>query len=412
MKIFNELDVFNHVEFLKVPEFYHFINDRKEITIPHNPEEAILLLTSHFPDEEDGIKAYFEKILNVRKKNTESDPIEQNLGEFMDSIIKNEDLKLVLLGNLGYFHDDPYTISLSYYSAAQGRYFRGGGNYIKGGSQNLSNYLADYIKKNNGELILNHTVRKIITKNNKAIGVTFIPNGKPDTEILELYAELIIANASIPAVAHDLLSKEHGKELIKQIDGMKIGASLLSLYLGFKKPLSELGSKHYSYFVYDSSVKIQADILPNNRGDFEKRSFTFIDYSQVDSELAPKGKSVGVVCCIDYLSDWENLDKKAYKAKKEHVAQIFLDKLEKIIPGIKDQTEYYEVATSKTVGRYILTPESAVYGFAQTPENVMREKINSIENLYFASAWTKIGGGFSGAIYSGYLCAYNILKRK
>ncbi|MCK7541600.1 MAG: hypothetical protein MZV63_67315 [Marinilabiliales bacterium] len=32
------------------------------------------------------------------------------MGEFLDSIIKNDDLKLILLGNLGYFHDDPYTL--------------------------------------------------------------------------------------------------------------------------------------------------------------------------------------------------------------------------------------------------------------------------------------------------------------
>ncbi len=39
------------------------------------------------------------------------------------------------------------------------------------------------------------------------------------------------------------------------------------------------------------------------------------------------------------------------------------------------------------------------------------EQKGSIENLHFASAWTKIGGGFSGAIYSGYLCAIDILRK-
>ena len=36
---------------------------------------------------------------------------EKSVGEFLDEIITDEDLKLVLLGNLGYFHDDPYTLS-------------------------------------------------------------------------------------------------------------------------------------------------------------------------------------------------------------------------------------------------------------------------------------------------------------
>ncbi|MDA3892939.1 MAG: NAD(P)/FAD-dependent oxidoreductase [Salinivirgaceae bacterium] len=412
VKFFKDLGIFDEVEFLKVPEFYHFINGENEFTMPHDPEKAIELLITKFPEEEQGITSYFQKLLNSKKKNIDADHVEQNVGEYLDSIISNNDLKLILLGNLGYFHDDPYSLSLSYYTAAQGRYFKGGGNFIKGGSQQLSNYMVNFIKANNGEVLLNTMATSIITDNNKAIGVTYKPKEKPDTETIEAFADEIIANASIPAVANNLLPKKHGGDLALQCKNMPIGASLLTVYFGFKKSLKDCGSKYYSYFVYDELVKSQADILPNNKGDFKNRSFTFVDYSQVDSQLAPKGKSVGAVCCVDYPKDWENLDKDTYKAKKEKVAQIFINKLEKIIPEFKDNIEYYEVGTSKTVGRYILTPECAVYGFAQTPENVMKPKIETIENLHFASAWTKIGGGFSGAIYSGYLCAFGILRKR
>ena len=157
---------------------------------------------------------------------------------------------------------------------------------------------------------------------------------------------------------------------------------------------------------------LEYSFVSNNKGDFENRSFTFVDYSQIDSQLAPKDKSVGAVCCVDYVEDWDILNKEDYKAKKEEVANIFINKLDKIIPGLKEQIEYYEVGTAKTVGRYILTPKSAVYGFSQTPENFMKPKIETIDNLHFASAWTKIGGGFSGAIFSGYLCAFEILRKR
>jgi len=114
---------------------------------------------------------------------------------------------------------------------------------------------------------------------------------------------------------------------------------------------------------------------------------------------------------MDYLSDWDNLPEEEYKIKKKRVGGIFVERLEKLIPGIKEQIDYYEVATAKTVKRYTLNPGGAVYGFAQTPERVRNEKIQSVENLHFASAWTKIGGGFSGAIFSGYLCAIDVLRK-
>ncbi len=59
-----------------------------------------------------------------------------------------------------------------------------------------------------------------------------------------------------------------------------------------------------------------------------------------------------------------------------------------------------------------LNPGGAVYGFAQTPARRIIDPNSILPNLHFASAWGKTGGGFSGAIYGGYLCAYNILRRK
>ncbi len=135
-----------------------------------------------------------------------------------------------------------------------------------------------------------------------------------------------------------------------------------------------------------------------------------MDYGQVDSMLAPEGKSVGAVCCIDYTSQWEGLSREEYRKKKEEVAETFIEKLEALIPGFREAIEFYEVGTSKTVERYTLNPQGAVYGFAQSPERVIMDEIPALPNLHFASAWGKIGGGFSGAIYSGYMCAFRILR--
>ncbi len=411
-KIFRDLGVFDKVQFLKVPEFYHFTNGRCEITIPHDPEKAIEILTDNFPEEEKGINAYFDQILNARKKAKESEgKAEISLGEFLDSIISNEDLKLILLGNLGYFHDDPFSISLNYYSVAQGSYFQGGGNFVKGGSQKLSDYLSDYITQNGGKVILKHLVTEIITENNKAVGIKYKGIGNKASETETIYGEEIIANAAIPNVANTLLPREHGERLQQKIDKLELGASLLTVYIGFKKRAKDLGSRYYSTFVFDDSIKTQADIKDNNKGDFKDRSFTFIDYSQIDAALTTEEKSVGVICSIDYYSDWDKLNEEEYKAKKKKVGDVFIGKLEKLIPGIKDQIEYYEVGTSKTIARYTLNPGGAVYGFAQTPQRIISDKIQSIDNLHFASAWTKIGGGFSGAIFSGYLCAIDILRK-
>ena len=411
-RIFNELEVYGNIEFIRVPEFYHFISNNLEITIPHDPERASRILKNKFPGESAGIDAYFSQILNPKRKNSENEiNKDRSLGEFLDSIIHNDGLKLVLLGNLGYFHDDPYSISLTYYSVAQGSYFAGGASFIKGGSQKLSDHLAEFIKTHNGCVLFNHVVTGFCIENNKLSGVEYKKKRGLSNLTLTALADEIIANAAMPNIA-EMLPVAYGEKLVKGIQNQKPGASLLTVYLGFRNFLKKIGHKHYSTFIFDNSIKVQSDIPGNNKADFTSRSFTFIDYGQIDSALAPDGKSVGVVCCIDYLVDWEELDEEQYKIKKDEVAKIFIARLEKLIPGISVEIEYYEVGTPRTIKRYTMNPGGAVYGFAQIPGKPVIETAGIFDNLHFASAWGKTGGGFSGAIYSGYLCAYNILRKK
>jgi len=436
-KIFQDLGVSNNVEFVRVPEFYRYINQRVDIVVPDDYRKAIDVLVERFPNGEKGIRKFFKVILKTRKE-LNTLPREKwklfallpvfpiiypnvmfrengTVGNFLDSIINDEDLKLVLLANLGYYHDDPYTMSLLYYAAAQGSYFSGGGHFVKGGSQKLSNHLADVIRNNGGEVILKHIVTAIITENNKAVGVRYRRKSSDEEEIQEAYGNYIIANAAIPNVVNELLPPSEARNrLASAIDKLEVAPSIISIYLGFKKPPKEIGNSHYSTFVSGENVSSMSDLVENTKGDISRRGFVFVDYSQIDSQLAPEGKGLGVICTTDYLADWENLDEEEYKAKKEAVAQMFINRLEKVIPGIKEEVEYYEVATPKTIKRYTLNPEGTAYGFAQIPKQAGRKRIQQkspIENLYFASAWTMPGGGFTGAILSGYQCAEMILRK-
>lgn len=410
-RIFKDLGVFDYVNFLKVPEFYRFKSGRVDMVVPHEVEEAKKALLGNFPAEEEAINKYFNRIFDDSVKNIyQGEKPGGSVGDFLDEITQNEDMKLVFLGNLGYYHDDPYSLSLDYYCMAQRSYYTGGGNYIRGGSQQLSDYLMNYIIGKGGAVKLSHHVEKISMENGIANGVEF-RSKKKGAEVEKAYARDIVANAALQNVA-EMLPDNESERLMSQVNMHENSASLLTLYLGFDRPLQELGFSNYSTFVFSDSIQKQADIPTNNKADFSDRSFTFIDYGQIDSDLAPAGKSVGAICCIDYASDWENLSRSEYLQKKKEVSQIFIDRLEKLIPGVKSVLAYHELGTAKTVERYILTPGGSVYGFVQTPQKIKAEEIVSVDGLHFASAWARLGGGYSGAIYNGYVCAMNLLRRR
>ena len=432
-KIFEELDVFSHVEFVRIPEFYRFVSGKSDIIIPDSPDAAQDTLRAAFPSEAEGIQAFFHKIFSIRKEvhrlpqktwqiilalplfpllfpNLLSSA-RGTLAAFLDSVLHDEELKLILSANLQYYHDDPVTLSLFFFSIAQSGYYSGS-YYIKGGSQKLSDYLAQFIQTHGGVILTDHEATKILAKDKKVTGVRF--NDKESGQECELSSKVVIANASVPSVVNKLLQREViPAKFIERVNKMKPSCSLLSLYLGFSKPPREVGNPCYSTFVFET-VKNIGEFSRKGHSDIAERPYVFVDYSQIDSGLTSSNKGVGAICTADYASNWDGLSERAYRAKKDEIAEVLIRRLDRLIPGISQHIEYYELATPRTIQRYTMNPGGSVYGFAQIPKQagILRVRAKApVENLYFASAWTFPGGGFTGAIVAGYLAASEIVKK-
>jgi all-trans-retinol 13,14-reductase len=434
-RIFDDLDIFQGVELVRLPEFYRTVWKDTDFVFPDNVEKACSKLKFEFPEEAEAIDKYFrfvtglgkelENLPRTKKQKWLKEPLFpffypklvrstlNTVGGFLDKLFHNERLKMILLSNASYYHDDPYELSLFYFAAGQNSYYSNGSYFIKGGSQQLSNHLMAFIRKQGGEVLLKREVTSVILENEQAVGVTYHEKNKKEPTEHQAFASHIIANASVPQVARKLLPGEAALRLQSQTNRMKPGPSILTVYLGFKKPPGKIGNQHYSTFVIDESVNNIRDIAENAHAGFDKRSFVFVDYGMIDSGLAPEGKAVGVICTMDYADDWKGLEKKAYRQKKEEAAGQLITRLDKVIPGIKKIIEYQETATPLTIERYTLNPGGVPYGFAQTLEQSARKRLpvkSIIPGLYFASAWSSPGGGFSGAMLSGYTCALKILQ--
>jgi len=436
--ILSDLGVLDHVEFVRVPEFYRFLKGDVDVVVPNRVPDAIEAMTTAFPSETQAIQTYFRDLMDLRRQVTRTQwprwkkilagPIyllslrkiitfqKMTVGEYFDSLSANDLLKLTLCASVGYYHDDPYSLSMFMFGLAQISYYHGG-YYIKGGSQTLSDYLAKIITDNGGEIVLNHLVTEIVTRNGKAIGIRYIRTHRKDAEEQLAFGNIIVANAAIPNVVNHLIPSLQHTEYQAFINTMKRSLSLFAIYLSFKDPISSYLDNRYSTFVYDESVKTLHDIYKTEQSnDHTKKGFVVVDYAAIDSGINSEHSYIGVICGIDYLENWEHLEKSAYRNRKSEVMEIYVKKLEREFPGITQHLSYTEMATPKTIQRYTLNPNGSVYGFAQTPDQAgssrIKQKDAYIDNLYYASAWTFPGGGFTGAIESGYLCAIEILGAK
>ncbi len=348
-EFFKKCGLDKKVKFLQVPEFYHVVGSDFEYTFGNDIDDNIKRLSKMFPSEAKGINKFFKTMLAINDQTmivNEKKGIKRllaliaspviypkvlmslftSVGKFLDRLMKDDKLKAILLGNLGYYSDNAYKLSLIFFAIAQTSYYRNGGAYIQSGSHTLPDAMADYIEKYNGKILTMQNVTKIITENGKAIGVEYVSKRK-DATISQAFAPTIIANAAIPYVTRDLLDAQEAKPIKKRYDKFTIGPSIMTVYIALDKPLKDMGNKFYSLVFYNNENLKLNDLHKLYRADYSERPFILCDYSQVDSKLFPEGKGYLVLSLMDYLKDWENLSESDYKFKKKQAGEALVKRV-------------------------------------------------------------------------------------
>jgi phytoene dehydrogenase-like protein len=287
--IFKLLEVDQHVEFLKVPEFYAVLSDEEDFVFPHGFDAATKALTDKYPEDEKGIKKFVKLIDGIRKEGPKSpsspllrkliyplmpllypslvEATQHTVGSWLDKHITNENAKLDLVAHICYWGDDPYKLSMYYFGLPFSGFVETGGRFIKGGSQMLSNHLASFIEQNGGTVLLGKKAAKIVTENGRVTGVTFRDSYNENLEPVTISCDNVVANCAIPLVPA-LLDEPHAGSLKQKISSHTDSTSLLSMYLGFNTNLETFGVKYYSNYFQGDNVKSLKDVYPNQLGDW------------------------------------------------------------------------------------------------------------------------------------------------
>lgn len=433
--IFEEFGIFSKVEFVKLPNFYRCVIGKADVILPHDLQGAAAVLARHFPQEAKGIRIFFDTITALNREVNQwikkgcsfrlSYPFyplpypymakysNTTVGNFLNTIIEDEELKIVLVALMAWYHDDPYSTSLVAFAFGHASCFAGGGYYVKGGSQKLSDELAKIITGSGGSILLNHRVTAINTRGKKVCGVTY--QDKTTGVERKTFTKYVVANAALPRVASDLLSGSARHSLFKQIKGKRPSISFLSVHLKFKKPLSAIGNKSYCTVIghkcWTSITQFAEACRINN---YAVTGLSFTDYSIIDNGLPRESRYSGVLVVVDSLDHWQPLSPAQQETKKQEAFDLLTARLESILPGVMREVETYDVITPMTFFRETCNPAGTPYGFAQIPRQMGLGRVGNISpvgGLYFASAWSRPGGGCISVICAGYNCARYILEK-
>ncbi|NHI92510.1 MAG: NAD(P)/FAD-dependent oxidoreductase [Candidatus Lokiarchaeota archaeon] len=274
-----------------------------------------------------------------------------------------------------------------------------GSGYPIGGAIAIPKAFAKAIEVNGGHVLTNKPVKKIILKDNKAVGVE-LDDGT------EINAKIIVSNADIRNTVNHLVGRsEFEKEYLEKID------NLISSYavIGYKFALEEPVIKDMMVInLMEDFTPFETDKYDIDPRDTPLRRVGFFGPipSNIDSNLAPPGKQLAFfgASVPRKVHDWSKLKK------------VFLQDCYEFLPELENKQIFVDISTPLVIESWIGKKGGPVEGTALTPEQSGPFRVSSIlpiENLYgvgdTCGADTH-GIGTQNAADSGIKCAEYILK--
>jgi all-trans-retinol 13,14-reductase len=407
--------------------------------LPCGMDRALKAATTRFPHQSEALAEYFRRLAGTRdavalaaKHQDDSGfwlwhapeavrrlwPLlregRATVAEVLDELFgTDEAVKLALAANLCYFHDDPARMSFLRFAIPQASYLLGGGHYIRGGSQSLSDRLVELIEEAQGVVETGRDVSALVLGGECVIGVAHYGRGHSDPRVE--YAPVIFGNAAPQRLA-EMLPESRRDAFLAPYASRRPSISLWTVSLGLSRPPAEFGVRSYSTFILPPWLRTLGALREAGgllgEGADRLPPYVFVDYNRIDSGLNQAGPYLGSLCGIDRIENWQSLGVEAKQARKTAWIERLVADLDREFPGIGQSVVHREMATAETMAHYLNTPGGAVYGFA--PE---REGINpigmtartAIKGLWLASAYV-FGGGFTGAMLGGAVAARDVMR--
>lgn len=265
-----------------------------------------------------------------------------------------------------------------------------------GGSLEFARALEKRYLELGGEIYYRAQVERILVDNGRANGVRLYNN--------EVHrANRVISASDGRNTLFGLLEGKFTNHSFRRLyDGHLPIYSQLQVSLGVNRDFSN--QPHWITYLLDEPLVIAG----------EKRYEINVKHYCFDPTLAPAGKSSLIAMLSTHYNYWQRIyGRSIYDAEQIQESQILIDWLETLYPGLKNDTEFTDVATPLSYERYTGNWQGSSSGWLLTKQTMfmmlkgMRTTLPGLNNFYLIGQWTQPGGSVPVVAMSG----RNIIQR-
>ncbi len=268
--------------------------------------------------------------------------------------------------------------------------------HVEGGLNQISKAMAKVVEEENGSVITDQKVEKIITSQKEVKGVQL-----EDGNIMNF--DKVIVNADFGYAMSNLFEENEIKKYSpKNLEKKKFSCSTFMLYLGVDK---KYPAPHHN-IIFAENYRQNLDDIKDGRLS-EDFSFYVQNASLTDNTLAPKGKSA-VYILVPTPNNRSNID---WDKKETEYREKVLDIVEKrtLMKDIRNHIEVEKVITPKTWEREYNVYIGATFNLAHNLSQMLyfrpHNRYEELKNLYLVGGGTHPGSGLPTIYISGIITA-------
>ena len=346
------------------------------------------------------------------------------LSEFLDTCTHDERLRAILAGQNLTYGQPPSRVALPAHAIVAMHYFAGA-YYPEGGGQVMADRLAAEIEARGGKILLLTRARRILIEHGRAAGIEI--EGKHVGRRI-VRAPVVISNADLKRTLFDLVGVEHLRApTCARVAGYEMSPALGVVYLGVRRDLRAEGIANSNYTVF-STYDLERQYAAARAGRFDPEPACYISLTSVkdpeNPRIAPPGiANIQLMAVVPSapeawgttaadVTDGRYRRSEGYQWAKRQLTDRLLDQAERVLPGLRRDIVYQEVATPMTHTRFTGSSGGTSYGLALTPAQFLHRRpgpTTEIRGLYLCGASLRTGHGIAGAMMSGLFAAAQVV---
>ena len=385
-KLFDYLGVIDQIELQPTDDdacdVVYIPEDGSTFRLPKGKENIVAYLSSLFPEEKEGIQAYYDRLYELSEEEDLfylresksygmakfSDDFIRPYNELIDRYIYNPKLKNLLTYLCPLFGGVEGTTP-AYMNALLTVLHTEGTFQFVGGSQQMVSALCRVIEQARGRVLPNEEVTRIQVENHQVTCVV-TKNG-------HIYH------------ADSYISDVHPDVLLRLVDEK-------AFPIAFCKRITEIPETTSSFKVY---IK------------FKDQAFRYLNHANYYHPLTfvtPPGKNKNdfattmvIITPMDYaqVKPWENTFTghrgEAYEHWKQAMIDKVLNQMERLYPRFRDKIEFVFASSPLTIRDYYGNKEGSNYGFLKDSNNLMLSQLSvftKVKNLFLTGQNVNIHG--------------------